>query len=270
MSAYHDRELSPDEAAQVAAHLADCSSCAEELTSFVQLSGLSRRLTDPPVPAHLWEDVQSKLRGTTRPFTMLDRFAWNHIPSRLIALAATILVAVGIGVVAYNSWFSDGVHDHLAMNFAEYLKDFRQSPEAAQQILLANYNGRPITLNEATTTLGYEPLAAKGLPQGYSFDKAYLLDMPCCTCAQIVCKNKEGESIAIFEHDIDQPVWFGDRPTVDCLCHDVPTSVIQFGDRLAATWKEGERHVTIIGATDLDEVTEFVASFKSLSNATSG
>jgi hypothetical protein len=39
---------------------------------------------------------------------------------------------------------------------------------------------------------------------------------------------------------------------------------------LAATWKEGERHVTIIGATDLDEVTEFVASFKSLSNATSG
>lgn len=270
LSAYHDRELSPEEAAQVAAHLAECTSCAEELASFEQLSGLSRRLTDPPVPANLWEEVQSKLHGTTRPLSVLDRIAWSTFPGRLVALAATILVAVGIGVVAYNSWFSDGVHDHLAMNFGEYLRDFSERPEAAQQILLANYNGRPITLNEAANTLGYEPLAAKGLPQGYSFDKAYLLDMPCCTCAQIVCKNKEGESIAIFEHDIDQPVWFGDRPSVECVCHDVPTSVIQFGDRLAATWKEGERYVTIIGATDLEEVTEFVASFKSLSGPESG
>lgn len=264
LSAYHDSELSPEEAAQVAAHLAGCASCAEELASFEQLSGLSQRLTDPPVPARLWEELESKLRRTSRPATILDRLAWNLVPGRLVALAATILVAVGISVVTYNTWFSGEELDHLAMNFADYLSDFSQEPDAAQQVLLTNYNGRAITLDEATKTLGYEPLAAKGLPPGYSIDRAYLLNMPCCTCAQVVCKNKDGQSIAIFEHEIDQPVWFGDRPSVECMCHDVPTNVIQVGNRLAAAWKEGKRYVTIIGATDLDEVTEFVAYFKGL------
>jgi len=148
------------------------------------------------------------------------------------------------------------------MNFAHYLEEFSEHPDVAQQTLLAKYDGRPMTLTEATNVLGYEPVAAKRLPPGYFVDKTYLLKMPCCTCAQIVCKNKAGQSIAIFEHAIDQPIWFGDRPAEKCLCHEVPTSVRRVGNQLAATWKEGERHITIIGATDLDEVTEFVAYFK--------
>ena len=102
-------------------------------------------------------------------------------------------------------------------------------------------------------------LVTKGLPPGYTLDKVYLLKMPCCTCTQVVCRKEDGQSISIFEHDADQPVWFGRRPTVECRCHDMPTSVVQVGDRLAATWKNGQRYVTIIGANDLKEVTDFVA-----------
>jgi hypothetical protein len=119
-------------------------------------------------------------------------------------------------------------------------------------------------MEEASTTLGYEPLAFQRLPPDYSVHKVYLLDMPCCTCAQVVCKNKEGQSIAIFEHAVDQPVWFGERPIIECMCDDVPTNVVQVDDRLAATWKEGKRFITVIGATDLDEVTQFVAHFREL------
>jgi hypothetical protein len=257
LSEYHDSELPPEEAAQFAAHVADCSSCAEELASFEQLSGLSRRLTDPPVPAQLWDELRSKLDASSETRTVTSRIFPAYVFTRRLALAASMLVVVGIGILTYFN--SSSQHDHLAMNFAHYLEEFDESPDNAQQILLAKYDGRPITLEEATNVLGYEPLAAKGLPPGCSLDNAYLLNMPCCTCAQVVCKNEAGQSIAIFEHDIDQPVWFGDNPSVECICHDIPTSIVQVGDRLAATWKEGQRYVTVIGAMDLDEVTDFVA-----------
>ncbi len=260
-SAYHDSELSQSEAARVAAHVAECSSCKEELASFGRLSELSRRLTDPPVPAHLWEELRSKLDAPAEPKSVLARLLPDRVRSKLPALAATILVAAGIGGVTYQTWFSPE-YDHLAMNFAQYLDEYAKRPDNAQQVLLAKYDGRPITAEKAAKVLGYEPVATQGLPPECSLEKIYLLNMPCCTCVQILCKNKDGRSIAIFEHSIDHPVTFGDRPTIECLCHDMPTSVMQVGDRLAATWKEGQRSITIIGATDLDEVTEFVAHFK--------
>ncbi len=260
-SSFHDNQLSQDEAALVATHMTNCSSCAEELVSFQRLSGLARRLTDPPAPAHMWEELQEKLESHVKPSPDFSRIFQYYVSARHLALAATILVAVGMGAVAYQAWFSPG-YDHLAVNFAQYLQEFPERPDDAQQILLAKFDGRSITLAEATKILGYEPIAAKGLPPGYSLEEVHLLNMPCCTCTQVICTNKAGESIAIFEHAIDQPVWFGDRPTVECLCHDTPTSVRRVGDRLAATWKEGERYITIIGATDLNEVSDFVAHFK--------
>ena len=265
LSAYHDGELSPDVTAEVAAHLTDCSPCAAELASFSKLSHMSRRLTDPPVPTHMWEELEAKLRGEETRTAILRRILPNRTSGRLFAITATILIAAGIGVVTYQAWFAGAGHDHshelLADNFADYLDAFENRPDDAQQILLVNYEGRPTTLLEVSAVLGYEPVVAKGLPAGCSLESVYLLNMPCCTCAQVVCRNEHGRSIAIFEHDFDQPVWFGDRPTVNCLCQDVPTSVVQVGDKLAATWKDGPRYITIIGVSNLEEVTDFVAYF---------
>lgn len=263
LSAYHDNELSPDEAALVATHLTSCATCTADLASFQQLSSLSQRLTDPPVPPQIWSELQAQLDQPTDVAAGPQDKA-TLFPARFLAIAASILVAIGIGTMGYKLWTSRHAHEdrHLAINFAHYLEGFEESPEKAQQILLANYQGRPTTLAEATNTLGYEPLAAKRLPPDYSVDKTYLLKMPCCTCAQVLCRNKAGQAIAIFEHDIDQPVWFGDRASVEHLCHNIPTSVVQVSERLAATWQEGRRFVTIIGATNLDEVTAFVGHFR--------
>jgi hypothetical protein len=260
LSAYHDGELSTDVAAQVAAHLADCSSCAAELASFVRLSQLSRRLTDPPVPSQIWTDLETRLQGSSQGRTaILARLVPKRAPAKYVAIAASILVAAGIGLIAYRAWSPAIGHNHLANNFSNFVDTFNKRPDDAQQILLANYHGRPTTLPEATAALGYEPVAAKRLPPGSSIEKVFLLKMPCCTCAQVVCRTEDGNSVAIFEHDVDQPVWFGRRPSVKCDCHNRPTSVVQVGDKLAATWKNGERYVTIVGARDLEELTEFVA-----------
>ena len=265
LSSYHDGELSSNLAAEVAVHLADCSSCAAELASFSDLSHISRRLTNPPVPAQVRDELEEKLRGERERTAILGRIVSSRVSGKFVAIAATILIAAGLGVVAYQAWFAgvehDHLHNHLAENFGGFLDEFENRPDNAQQILLVNYEGRPTTLREAATVLGYEPVVAKGLPAGCSLEKVYLLKMPCCTCAQVVCRNEKGHSIAIFEHDSDQPMWFGSRPTVERLCHGVPTSVVQVGDKLAATWKDGKRFLTIIGATDLNEVTDFVGFY---------
>jgi hypothetical protein len=258
LSAYHDSELSNDEAAEVSAHLSCCPTCAADLASFEQLSGLSRKLTDPPVPVHLWDELQSKLRhgvGGSRASNTSDS---KGRPVRLLAISATVLVAIGIGVVGYRSWNTANVHHHLEDNFTNFLNEFESRPDNAQQVLLASYEGRSTSLPEATDAIGYQPVAATRLPAGCTIDKVYVLKMPCCTCAEITCRNENGHHLAIFEHDIDQPVWFGDRPTINCICSNVPTTVVQMGSKLAATWKEGKRYITIVGANSLEEVTEFV------------
>jgi len=265
LSSFYDSQLSQEEAARVEAHVTGCSTCGEELASFQQLSGLSRQLTHPPVPAQLWEELQAKLDSPEEPDVVLAQAGPRQVPSRFMVLAATILVAVGIGIVAYKIWDSPS-QKHLMVNFAHYLENFSEQPGHAQQVLLAKYDAQPMTLSEASKVLGYEPVAAKGLPSGYTVKEVHLLTMPCCTCAQVVCANEAGNSIAIFEHAIDQPVWFGDRPTEECDCHDVPTSIRRAGGQLAATWKEGTRYITMIGVTDLDEVADFVAHFKGASS----
>jgi len=272
LSAYHDGELPSDVAGQVTAHFAGCSTCAKELTSLEQLSELSCQLVNPQVPDHMWDEMQLKLSESASPKDSLsgdpslNLTEYPPVRGRLFALAATVLIACGIGTIAYQSWYSVE-YDHLAINFADYLENFPEQPDVAQQLLLAKYDGQPITLTEATKRLGYEPVAAQGLPPGYSVAEVHLLKMPCCTCAQILCTNEAGNTVAIFEHIIDQPVWFGDRSSKICICHEVPTDVKQMGNnQLAATWKEGNRFITIIGATDLDEVSDFVAQFKNSSS----
>lgn len=260
LSAYFDGELTADEQSTVAAHLEGCSACGEELTAFGKLSEISAGLTTPQAPSHLWNELEAKLdndaenKPTLAPPSLLQR-----LPRTVVAVAASLLVAVGLGIAGYSYWFATDEHEHLAINFEHYLEEFDRNPEKAQQILLANYNGQPTTVQEAAAKLKYEPVIAKGLPSGCSLKDVYMLDMPCCSCAQAVCHCDNGRPIAIFEHDIDQPVWFGDRPSINCLCDGKPTSIVQIDDRLAATWKQGNRYVTIIGARDLEDVTRFVA-----------
>lgn len=271
LSAFCDDELTDEMRSRVSKHLGRCPDCTGELTAFEKVSEIARTLDSPVPPDHLWSNLEKELDCQTvgiQPASGKSLIAHRRpvknatsLTLRRWALAATVLIAVGMGWLVYQRLTQHG-HDSLAVDFSHYLEEFAESPGNAQQILLAKYDGRPITFQEANNVLGYEPLAAKGLPPGYSVDQVYLLKMPCCTCAQVVCKNSAGDSIAIFEHDIEQPVWFGDRPAIECTCEGVPTGVTQIGDRLAATWKEGARYVTIVGASDLGDVTGFVAHFK--------
>ena len=113
------------------------------------------------------------------------------------------------------------------MNFGHFLDTFEQAPDEAQRDLVKNYSGQPIEIPDATRELKYRPVVADGLPADYEPAQAYLLKMPCCRCLEVCYHRKDGGMLCVFEHDIDQPVWFGDRPTSSTVCSGKPTRLAQ-------------------------------------------
>ena len=85
---------------------------------------------------------------------------------------------------AYLRWpLNADRHDrHLAATFNDFLNQFDDNPQVAQQVLLASYEGDAVDLPTAAKTLGYQPAVARGLPPGYTIDSVYVLNMPCCKC----------------------------------------------------------------------------------------
>jgi hypothetical protein len=86
--------------------------------------------------------------------------------------------------------------------------------------------------------------------------------MPCCRCFEACYHRKDGGMLCVFEHENDQPVWFGNRPMSSKVCSGKPTRLVQVDHCLAATWQQQQRHITVIGAKDVEEVARLVAHFE--------
>jgi len=264
LSVYHDGELPIDLQAQVEGHVDHCLKCRGILATFRDLSTLSSQLVHPEPPSRLWAEIEQAL-GTfgTPPDVSLrsSSRSWQRTSVTLAAIAALVLIAASVGLFAYRlSPLYDTHHEStIAANFGQYLNNYQRDRQQAQEVLLASYEGRAVDLLEATRHVGYEPIAAKSLPPGYSVDGIYVLNMPCCTCAQVVCRRDDGGVVTIFEHDQDQPGWFGERPAINACCRGKPTKMVQVDGMLAVTWKSGKRHLTVVGARDLEEVTQLIA-----------
>jgi hypothetical protein len=173
------------------------------------------------------------------------------------------LAAAALGLVAVSTltvvWIAEREHTHVAVNFGRYLDEFERNPDGAEQALLANYAGRAVSYDEAATQLRYRPVTPEQLPNGLSRKAMYLLRMPCCTCVQAIYRRADGQTIAVFEHVDDQPVWFGERPSIQARCNGMPTSLVQVDDCLAASWRQDGRYLTVVGANDVEQVAQLVA-----------
>jgi hypothetical protein len=274
LSAYHDGELTPDMHDAVALHLECCPICAAMLRSFQQLSDLSGQLTQQEAP-NQWTAIEEQLATVSAPSQRKREWLFpsspyrqadaerRRFPSRkLLAIAAMVLVALGL--IAYLRWpLNADRHDrHLAATFNDFLNQFDDNPQVAQQVLLASYEGDAVDLPTAAKTLGYQPAVARGLPPGYTIDSVYVLNMPCCKCPQTICRREGGGQIAVFEHEVDQPAWFGDRPAVEARCCGKPTRIVEVNNLLAATWRSNDRYMTVIGAQDVEELAKIVSHFE--------
>jgi hypothetical protein len=259
LSAFHDGELPPDIQAAVAKHLDGCAECARRRAEFQEVSQTAAELPTPRVPADIWPQIETTLaikvprQRAVLVNLILRRRAWIGL-----ATAALVVIAASTAAIVWLRQAEDG-HKHIAVNFARYLDEFERNPDAAQRVLLSSYEGRAVSYDEAVSTVRYQPVTPEQLPTGLSRETIYLLRMPCCTCVQAIYQGADGEQLAVFEHVDDQPVWFGNRPTIKTRCNGMSTSLVQVDDCLAASWKRQGRYVTVIGARDVEQVSELMA-----------
>lgn len=265
LSAYYDDELSTDKRTAVADHLAGCDDCAHELGVFRNLSAMAERLSHPEPPAHIWQQLEKELgkdfqNSSARP-TLFGWLGWTKQPVVRFGLAIAAALLIALGWFGYTTWFEHDADEQLAAVFGEYLEEFRRDPTTAQNILLTNYKGQAVDVEQVVHTVGYRPVVADGMPEGYTVGETYVMKMPCCTCVECLCQRNDGTTIAIFEHDDEEADWFGDRPQTEAMCDGTRCSLVNLNDGIAATWQRGKRHVTLVGAKDSAEVERLVAWF---------
>jgi len=268
LSAYYDDELAPDKRSAVADHLANCESCVRMLEEYRELSALSAALTHPTPPHNSWQQLEVKLaveegKCSTR-LTYVDWLSWARRPLLRLAIATAATIVLGAGWIAYHSGSEYVGHRKMAAVFEEYLERFPHDPMAAQQFLLVNFEGKVLDAMRAIPEVGYRPAIADGVPDGYTIESTYVIKMPCCSCVKCLCKRSDGTTLAIFEHSQEgeeEANWFGNRRKTRANCNGTPCNLIQLNDRMAASWKRGQRYVTAIGVRDAAEVDQLVAWF---------
>ncbi|WP_425399048.1 anti-sigma factor family protein [Aeoliella sp.] len=261
LSAYVDNELPADLCEQVAAHVSSCSACAAKVEFARELAGEVRAMPAPAPPPGLWEAIEARLENEEQLSHVGDTNVrrWWATPRAAWAIAASVLLALTAGLLATNHFAGDHGHETMAANFDLYLAKFAVDPEQAHQTLVATYNGQLITPEEAEKSLGFRPVATSTAGD-FTVEQTYALEMPCCRCSLSVCRRADGGVMTVLEHVDPQPMWFGDRSRVECICGGKPTSVVELSGQLAASWRQGERQITVIGAGDLEEVTRLVDS----------
>ncbi|WP_425399059.1 anti-sigma factor [Aeoliella sp.] len=175
------------------------------------------------------------------------------------AIAATLLMT---GWIGYSSWHGWRQHAEVANDFLHYATQLQRDPAAAREYFVIKYGGQPVDDNVDVERLAYRPTVASGLPPGYTLVASDVLRMPGCECIGSLCKRDDGSALAIFEHETEQPHWFADQPSIQVQCSGQPTQNVELGtDRLAATWPINNRYLTVIGARDIEEVTQLVSNF---------
>jgi anti-sigma factor RsiW len=265
LSAYYDGELASSIRTKVQEHIEKCEACQAELGQFESLSMVAGELREFSMPTSVWSGIKSKNDSqSVTEQAIVDRMDGNRtnglriLPThlsrrRLVQYAAALAATLLLGLVGMEMWMH-GDHDHAEMAKAmEQVADEIDSDKATH-LLLNKYGGSEVSYQDAITQVGYKPVASDGLPTGYSVEGLQVLDMPCCKCTQTACRRPDNSRFFIFEHSNEEPGWFEHRKKRQCQCGDNSCEVVELDNQLVATWKKGNRHVTVLGARDEEEI----------------
>lgn len=265
LSAFVDNELQSDERLQVEDHLAKCALCQLQVSQFVELGNLMRRSESLVDTQAMWDRavVQMGEQVVVRQKGLSARARWVYV---LLATAASI--AIGYSVLPFfkpgSSDLADShvehEHESLAVDFQDVFRLAQNSPDEAISKLVAKYQGKQLDQEATTAYLGYEPTLFRKLPSTLKRVSTHVLNMPCCKCSATICDRDDGSSVVVFEHKEEQPVWFGDSPSIETQCAGKTCRIVESAGQLAVTWKNGDRQLTLVGAKDISEVNQWVAS----------
>tara|TARA_R110002072_G_scaffold282552_1_gene445521 strand:+ start:21466 stop:22305 length:840 start_codon:yes stop_codon:yes gene_type:complete len=267
LSAFYDAELPEAEAAEVRQHLSSCAECSRQQKAFAGLSGMVQSLPQPPLPTSGWKEMQDQLSSAevaepdtdsspVQPAERRPRMSSRF--RRAVMVAATVAAALFVWLGS-EYWGGPSRHELMAADFAHYVENLQDNPEAAQRELLSQFNGSEIKPSVAARSVRYQPAAARTLPPDYTLESMYSLKMPCCDCLQTVCRRSDGSRIAIFEYAEEQPATYGNAQQTRMQCRDKSCCLINASEQLAVTWNDGGRQITVAGVRDQSEIETLVA-----------
>ncbi len=264
LSAFIDDELSPQEQVQIQQHVSMCVSCRSQTEQFVAIGDLMRRSEATEVALPSWEVVEQGLvRAAILPVeTKVDQSKWIY--AALATAASLALLWFALSSLRKERHgeheLAEHAHTNMTVDFQDVLQLAQTNPKTAIGKLIAKYDGKELDRSATIDYLGYEPALFKALPVGFTRTSTHVLNMPCCKCSATICQRSDGSSLVVFEHKEEQPVWFGEAPSIETQCAGRTCRIIESAGNLAVAWKNNGRQLTLIGARDNTEADQWVAT----------
>jgi len=287
LSAYYDSELTVEVRTNVDDHVEECTACIAELTRFKDLGSMTDGLEQPETPASVWATIDQGLGPVNRDGAADAEYAQQELrPPGLspgqspgqsaqrelrppkarswkkhsLQFAAAIAATVVIGVFSWSLSRGDSEHVKMVKAMDEVATNINSNH--ASTLLLSKFGGSEVSYQDAISQVGFRPVASRGLPDGYTVDSIQVLDMPCCKCTQTACRRHDNSCFFIYEHDNEEPGWFAHRKRRQCECDGKTFTIVELDSQLVATWQEGSRHVTLLGARDEAEIELLLRQFE--------
>ncbi|HKQ47529.1 MAG TPA: zf-HC2 domain-containing protein [Phycisphaerae bacterium] len=174
LGAYFDGEVPLQVRREVEAHLAACPGCTHELASIRDLATRLAPAGPVVVPEGLWSAIERRLDG---PAETVPARPGRFVLLRRYALAASVLVAVGLGAWALLS-FGDGASVSRAstVDFSMLLDALPNDAVTAFEKFLSHYHARqvqPVEAKRTASQLDFD--IPESLPGGFRLESAYTL-----------------------------------------------------------------------------------------------
>lgn len=275
LSDYIDKEIDSETCEQVDTHVACCDHCQAFLFNYRSM-GVWMKASQPIANTDaIWDRIAVQLDtssfsgtkgansfGSPRGlFSRAQNVPWSPLLMTLAASIAVLLLVLrpfserdpaGHGLV-HNQ------HERV-VDLRNILKLARTDPKQTIELLVDRYDGKEMGNEEAERVLEFKPSLFQTIPDGYKLVSTHVLNMPCCKCSAILCQREDGMGLIVLEHREDQPVWFGDAPSIQTQCGGKSCQIVEAAGHLAISWKNENRHFTLLGATDLTEVNRWIES----------
>jgi len=258
---YIDGELSDTERDRIATHLASCGSCRAECDALLDLAQEIAKGAAVGVPESLWSDIARRLDQPIRiDGSPSPRKHRSLMPATRWALAAGLLLAVGMGLVGLSSL--DTSAHASSVDFGVLLDALPLDAQGAFRKFLVRYDGKPTT-----------PAAAKRLVPGLNFDTPALLPGGFRltsvyrlrigkTIGIAAAYDRDGEFLAVVFHTPMKHERFGSHESYPCVIGKHGGHKVQVGDwKLVHLTDRTTCHCLL---SRLDEQTEMPAVMKAI------
>lgn len=264
LSPFMDGELDSGLNERVSLHIESCDACKRDLESFRRIGEWMREVEAPVDTEGSWGRIEAAIPTKLR---LSERRSMKWLVPAL-ALAASVGFVLA-RVIWYptngtNTQHEHATHEHgsLAVDFRNVIEFAQLEPQKAISNLVEKYDGKQLDTESATKTIGYRPALFNHVPDGFQRVSTHVLNMPCCKCSATVCQRPNGTSVIVFEHKDEQPVWFGELPSIETQCSGTQCRIIESAGQLAVSWRQKDRQFTMVGAADVAEVSQWVETLK--------